>query len=361
MKIIQVAGALGTWGGIERYICNLSEGLTDLDYNVFVACPKGSPLEKKYLGSKLILEKKPKIHFLTVSQYIRGIKDQHFDLIHAHYSPDFAAVAIAARVCKIPRIVLSRHVALPWAKPKAIALSTLYDRMICVSDAVKDVLESSGVPTNKLIVAKMGIRQLEPTQPKPKLRKSFGMSENAYAFGFVGRLTIEKGVKTLLFACSKLPAEIDGKQVEVHIFGGGPQHQELVSTVNSNSSRARLVFHGQLEDVSDAMSSVDALVVPSEWIEAFPAVILEAMCLGVPVIASRIGGIPEIIIDHETGLLVPVGNADILFQAMLELAQDRSLSGKVGANGRALQQKDYTIPAMAQRFSEVFDSIPAYR
>lgn len=354
MQVLQIAGSLESWGGIERYICNLGNGLLAGGQSVTVACQVGTPLVTHWDGEKVITGR-PRAHRLTAtSQYLRILKGKRFDVIHSHYSPDFWATAIAARIAKVPRIVLTRHLALPWARPKAKLLSSLYDQMICVSDAVRQELESSGVSKDKLTVAKMGVQQLAPTASRQIVRDRFGIANNRFAVGFVGRLTVEKGAKTLLHSLEFCD------QVEAHLFGDGPQREELETTAK-NMNSGNVFFHGHLNDVADAMEAVDTVVVPSEWKEAFPAVVLEAMSLGRPVIGSRIGGIPEIIDDGRNGLLFSPGEPIDLASAIVRLQTQPDFARLIGINGKETQEKEFTIAEMGVRFRKVYESMAPAR
>ena len=342
------------WGGIERYICNLGEGLTANGAHVVVACPEGTPLAERWTGQKVIT-KSPKGHRLTpTSQYLRILRSKKFDVIHSHYSPDFWATAVAARIARVPRIVLTRHLALPWALPKAKLMGHLYDQLICVSEAVQEELRTSGVPDKKLTVAKMGVQQLAPSATKQQVREKLNFQHNQFAVGFIGRLTVEKGVKTLLASLSQCDS------VDCHIFGDGPQRQEL-EALAQNSKSGVVTFHGQQSDVADAMEAVDIVIVPSEWKEAFPAVILEAMSLARPIIASRIGGIPEIITDSQNGLLFTPGSATELASSIMRLKSQPDFARLLGKNGKVTQIKEFTIKEMGVRFKNVYESIPPSR
>jgi glycosyltransferase involved in cell wall biosynthesis len=346
VKVLQIGTSLYDWGGIERYVAYLAEGLIARGHDVHVACPPGSPLAQRTTGTILPARLKLQYSLWLVPSFARLFRKGGFDVAHVHFSPDFVVPVIAARMAKIQRIVLTRHVALPWSPAKVKRYAGRVDRVVCVSDAVRRVLGDSGVPAEQLVVAKAGCPSLSPGPGLSEMRSKFAKNETQFAIGFFGRLVPDKGIQHLCAAAESLPPNI-----AVHIFGEGPLSAEL------NSKHPRVHVHGFIPDVADAMAAMDAIVVPSVWAEAFPFSVLEAMSLAKPVIATRRGGLPEMVVDGKTGSLVEAENPAALANAIKALAADPAHSAAMGARAQEIQRRDYTIDAFARRMEDVYESI----
>ena len=347
MKILQVGSSLESWGGIERYVAYLSEGLSDRGHEVVVSCAPCCPLDMRLTVRNLPIKVRRKFDFQAFSKYLRHFKTVRYDVVHVHFSPDFLLPAIAARMTGQPLSIMSRHVVLPWTPTKVRLYSSLFDHFIPVSDAVKRQLITSGVSIEKMTVAKAGCPALVPVKVREQMRHELGIHNGDMAVGYFGRLVAEKGVDTLISACTKMP-----KGISFEVFGNGPLSGELEAKALSAKSPVR--FHGFREDIPECIEAMEAVVIPSIWEEAFPFAALEAMSLGRTVIASRVGGMPEIIEDGKTGMLFDKGDDAALAVAAAKLAADPDLNARLGANAREAHRSSYTIEKMAERIEAVY-------
>jgi glycosyltransferase involved in cell wall biosynthesis len=280
---------------------------------------------------------------------------EKFDIVHSHYSPDFSIASIAARLTKQPRIVMTRHLALKWNPPKRALYNGLFDHFIGVSDAVKLALVDSGIPEHKVSVARMGLPEPPGLPGRDELREALGFSSEKFVVGFFGRLVREKGVDVLLEAAAKAP------DWQFEIVGDGPVRAQLEAQASHLGVEARTTFHGFVTEPQRLMAAVDVVTVPSTWDEAFPAVALEAMSLGRPVVGSRIGGLPEMIEDGADGLLAEKGNPDDLLACLQRIEGDHEFGARLGANAMRRQRSEFSLPAMVTRFEEVYERVPAAR
>ncbi|HRK20214.1 MAG TPA: glycosyltransferase family 4 protein [Fimbriimonadaceae bacterium] len=348
MKVLQIGSSLFDWGGIERYVAYLAEGLIERGHEVTVACPPGSPLALRSPGEKLAVPLRLQYSYWLVPKFVQLLRKGQYDVAHVHFSPDFVIPLLAARMAHVPRVVMTRHVALPWPAAKVTRYGEKVDRIVCVSDAVHRTLSSSGVRNEKLVVAKAGCPALKPTSAVDRLRKELTGNGSLFAVGYFGRLVADKGVQHLVEAAKSLPPG-----VVVHIFGEGPMR----SSIEAAAKDSRITYHGFVPDIADAMASVDLVAIPSVWAEAFPFAALEAMSLGKPILATRRGGLPEMVLDGETGRLVEAEDPAVLAAAILELSRQPSALRHMGQRAKAIQEETYTIDAFAKRIEAVYEAI----
>jgi glycosyltransferase involved in cell wall biosynthesis len=333
MKILQVGSSLFDWGGIERYVSYLTTGLRARGHQVEVLCPPGSHLDQRVPSPKQYLAMRRQFDLTKLPSLLRLFRSRPYDVVHIHFAPDFVLPAWAARMTRHPRVIMTRHLVLPWSSAKVRRYARLFDHFIAVSEATKRKLVESGIRGESVSVAKAGCPPLEsscrPVEP--------------FTVGFFGRLVEEKGIGTMLQAAEKTDARIA-------IFGDGP----LRSDVEQHSG---VDYGGSLTDVTDAMASVHAIVVPSIWQEAFPFAVLEAMSLGKPVIASAVGGLPEMVEHEVTGLLVNPRDAEALAAAIERLRVTPQLVEAMGRAARETHNAHYTVSCMAARIEEVYEKV----
>ncbi|MBC8064646.1 MAG: glycosyltransferase family 4 protein [Chlorobia bacterium] len=342
MKVLQVASSLYDWGGIERYVHYLDEGLTGRSHSVTVVCPPGSPLEQRS-AKKAIFANKGQFSARTYLAYRLIGRETKPDIAHIHFSPDFIMPALALRQTCRAKIIMTRHLVLPWSPSKVRRYTKLFDHIIPVSGAVERKLAESGVPEAMMTVAKAGVPD-PAIEPAPLL-------EGPPRVGAFGRLVKEKGFDVLIQAATMAP------DIHVDIYGSGPAESELKALAVSTGVQDRITFHGQITDVAAAMNQVDLICVPSVWDEAFPYSILEAMAMARSVVASRVGGVPEVVQEGVTGRLFERQNHQELASILKEFGNDRTRLVKMGGQGREVQQAEYTIPKMAERIEAVYRKV----
>ena len=347
MKILQVGSSLPAWGGIERYIVYLSEGLQERGNDVVVSCGPNTPLSQRVAVPQIPILNRRKLDFQAMGKYLRHFRANRYDVVHIHFSPDFLLPAIAARLTKQPCTIMTRHLVLPWSQTKVRLYDVLFDHFIPVSNAVQEQLEISGVPHHKLTVAKAGCPELLPSSQRTEQRHSLGIEDDVFSIGFFGRLVAEKGVDTILEA-----SKVVEKRIRFEVFGDGPLSGPLAEQAQSLNAQVR--FHGFRSDVPECLQAIDAVVIPSVWEEAFPYAALEAMSVGRSVIASRVGGMPEIIEEGSTGYLFNKRDADSLAAIASRLAQNPDENFEMGRRGQEVHRSTYTIQKMAERIEKVY-------
>lgn len=348
MKILQIATSLRDWGGIERYVAYLSQGLESRGHEVNVAVPAGSPLAEKLAQRVHNIELKGQFDLRGWGPFIELARKERYDVVHAHFSPDFVIPVRAIRIASRSKIVMTRHLVQRWNPFKSWTYRSTFDHFIAVSDAVRDsMISDSRIPADRVTTAKAGCDPLEANVERSESRRALGIPSEAFAAGFFGRLTIEKGADDFIRAAAM------ANQTSAHIFGDGPAMAELTAMPEAKSVH----FHGYIPNVADAMNAMDAIVIPSWWAEAFPYAVLEAMSLGKPIIACRVGGLPEMIEDGVTGILVAPKSPQDIAAALEGLMQNLDLREAMGCQARDRHQNHYLIEHFADRIEAVYRKV----
>ena len=229
-------------------------------------------------------------------------------------------------------------------------------RIVAISDAVREfVCAVEGIPPRKVERIYYGLDAAPAPQNVVDLRTELGWA-GAPLIGFVGRLTGQKGVDVLLNAFAIVHRALP--TARLLLIGDGPQRAALAALAGGLQISAAVHFAGWREDARAQMAALNVLAIASRW-EGFGLVTLEAMQAGVAVVASRVSALPEIVLDGETGLLVPAANAAKLAAALLALLQDPQRAMQLGENGRLRAAQLFTVKQMAVQHAALYLSLAA--
>ena len=216
------------------------------------------------------------------------------------------------------------------------------DVMIGVSEFVAKRLLASGTPPDRTFVVYNGIPLERFAHPRAgALAAAIGVPPGAPVVFASGRSHHYKGIDTLLRAAALIERRFD-QPVHVAYCGDGPALPDFRRTAEELGLR-RFHFLGRRGDVPDLLGSAAVAVVPSHWAEAFGLTVVEAMAAGVPVVASAVGGIPELVDEGVTGLLVPPADPEALATAVERLLRDPAARAAMGAAGREVAHRRFAI------------------
>jgi glycosyltransferase involved in cell wall biosynthesis len=329
-----------TWRGGQQQVAWLVEGLRARDWPTALACPRGAVLAERGRARGWPVHEIAMRGELDVAagRRIAAIaRGGGLEVLHAHSSHALALGLWARLFDSRLRLVASRRVDFPVGGHflSRLKYSTgVLDRIVCISAAIRAQLVADGVPAAKLVVIPSGVdtRRFAGVRPPPGFRRSLGIPNGHLVIGTVAALADHKDYPNLLRA-ARLVLEREPDVTFVAV-GDGPLHATLVALANELDLGRRFLFMGFREDVGAFLKTFDIFVLASKT-EGMGTSVLDAQAVGLPVAACRAGGIPEIVVDRETGLLVPPGDPAALAAALLELAADAALRASLGAKARA--------------------------
>ncbi|QEM48176.1 glycosyltransferase family 4 protein [Mycolicibacterium grossiae] len=286
------------------------------------------------------------------------------DLVHVHLGEDLAIVPLglaAARRAGIPMVLTvhsSQRRTLRISGVRSAALKVVgsvvedagerrADRILVLTDRLRDQLAADGIDPERIRVVPSGVNPTLFDDASPIA------PHGGQCLLFVGRLHPQKGVDTLIRAMADLPT------AQLAIAGDGPDRAQLERLAERLGVADRIRFLGFVahDDVPALMRRGDVFVMPSRY-EELGTAIIEAMACGLPVVASRVGGIPNLVADGDTGLLTPPGDAPALAAALRRVLTEPGLAGKLGAEARA-RTAAYQWPALADRVLEAYREVVA--
>jgi glycosyltransferase involved in cell wall biosynthesis len=249
-----------------------------------------------------------------------------------------------------------------WAKMARYCVPGMSaDRAIAVSDFVLErLVRVNLLPPGRTSRIWNSVEVPEALVPEDRRKarlRDLGLDPLRPVVGCASRATPEKGIKPLLLAFDRVWRDFPGREKPQLIYmGSGPAWDEFSRIREKLPSRDGITLAGYVPDAADVLGCVDVAVVPSLWEEAFGLAALEPMARGIPVIASRVGGIPEVIQEGETGLLVSAGDEEALAEAIAHLLTHPSLAEEFGRRGRdralAAFSREKQVDALESLFRE---------
>ncbi len=359
LNILQVASGFPAWGGTELHILNLSQQLMLRGHRVTVACrPEGWVSRKaKEMGlttlDATVLRQQDWRDYDVFRKFCR---DEKIDVLHTHWSTDAVVPSTAGKFAGVPVRLMTRHSPYPFktAFGRFMFSHVLYNRILAVSQSVANTLIENGISPDKVIVIHHGtnVGEFEQITENPDaVRQELGFLPGTVTVGILGRVAQEKGHK-YLFDSLKLIPDLDC--VKIVVVGEGPQLEEQRQYVEQNGLSDRVVWVPFRSDVNNVINALDIVTVPSTWQEPCSAVIQQAMALSKPVIGTKVGGTPEMIVDGETGILADPCDAASLAAAIRTLASSEALRRRQGEAGAKRVRALFTLDRMTTRIEQLY-------
>lgn len=285
------------------------------------------------------------------------IRRERPDVVHLHAGPGAALGGLAARLAGVPCVLSRRVDSVPRGRLSRFTYGMLYDRVVCISQAIYDVLVKRGVPRHRLLLIRSAVRASDWLTPAPRdaFLAEFGLPADAPTIGVVAQLVERKGHRTLLAAMAEA-----GERARVIFLGEGGLRGELEAEAARLGVGGRVHFAGHRRDLQRWMGNFDLVVHPA-LMEGLGVALLQAAAAGVPVVASAVGGIPEAVLHGQTGLLVPPRDPAALGAAIRELLDDPARRAAVGQAAQRRVLAEFDVPAMADRHVELYRALVARR
>lgn len=375
MKILQVvSGYPPMVGGVENSVYRLVIQLRSLGHEVKVVTAgvgRASP-EKDVLRLRVLLKlERDWGDLLFCPTILQAIKDSQFDIVHAHTPRKLFAEAVAFyklfSTRKFPYVVsvrlLNRSLTGSWmgaaqVYQKTIEKHTLkHARFVIVQTKENKgiVNKDFGIPLDRIRIVPNGV-DTELFNPK-RCRQEESGTEDSWKEKivlFAGRLTTQKGLQYLFKAIPRVEKNFNG--VRFYIVGDGPLKKHLQDLAKELNIAGKVVFLGEAKhkDMVKFYSEADIVVLPS-LSESFPNVMLEAMSMEKPIVATKVGVIPEVATHKENAILVEPGSCEQIAASIVDLLSSDSLRRWLGTNARKLVKEKYTWEAVAKQTLAIYE------
>jgi glycosyltransferase involved in cell wall biosynthesis len=362
-KVLLVAPAAR--GGLAQHVISLLSGLHGEGYQLGVACEAGGPIAKAAQEREVAVceiavsgASAPSRAALAAAQLARAIGHLPAQIVHTHSFNASVVGALAVRIAGQGRLLATLHNYPPaaeglrprrahhrWALRMALRRAR---KVIAVSEALRrDLVETLPELAHKTITIPNGVDiHTAPSGCPAEVRAEHGLPHIGPLVGMIARLAPQKGIHDFIHAARLVADALPSAQLV--LAGDGPLKEEALSLHEELGLGERLRLLGEVQPTRDLISALDLLVVASTS-EVSSLAAMEAMALGRPVVATSVGGVPEIVAGGETGLLVEPANPQALAQAVLTLLADPDRAGEMGEQGRRRAVAHFDIRQMVER------------
>jgi glycosyltransferase involved in cell wall biosynthesis len=298
-----------------------------------------------------------RIDFRAIFLLRKFIRKKKIDIVHSHgYKSNtyslFASYGMAKGLVATCHNWLGNDLKMKsYARLDRFFLKR-FKKVIAVSDAVKYRLLSSGVSSRKISVIRNGISLVpfEPTNSGINKKDELGISASAKVIGTVSRISEEKGHRYLLNAADEITKKY--KEVIFLIVGDGP----LMPALQRKYDSPQIIFTGFRKDILQLYQCMDIFVLPS-LNEGLPMALLEAMASKLPVVATRVGAIPQLVKDRESGFLVEPGDQDAIKLSLVSLLNNSQLAQSMGQRGYEIVKESYSAQRMAEDYLNIYKEV----
>jgi glycosyltransferase involved in cell wall biosynthesis len=237
-------------------------------------------------------------------------------------------------------------------------LARLTTALVAVSPEVRDDLVRLGVaPREKFTVVRLGIelqQRVADRDGREETRRLLGIAPDRFTVGWIGRMTGVKRTSDVLLAFRELRER--GVDACLCLVGDGPEREQVERRAHELGIMRSTFFLGYQEDVAPFYAAFDAMILPSGN-EGTPVSAIESLAAGRPVVATRVGGVPDVVRDGEDGFLVDAGAVDQLAEALARLAEDAALRQRMGAAGRARVLPRYSVDRLVDDIDRLYRAL----
>ncbi len=341
------------WGGQEIRIVQESIGMTKRGHRVIIAAPENSNIYKRAnkVGINTIpadFQKNP----LSVLKMMTLLKRERPDIVNTHSSSDSWVATVAAKLSGVkPKTIRTRHLSTPISKScfSRLLYEILPDAVITTGEEIRQrMMRDNRFSASKIFSIPTGIdlEQFNPAKVQPAFQP------NSFSVGMVGVLRSWKGHRFFIDAIPDILSQIP--DAVFYIAGDGPQSENIKSLIKKMALYKKVFMLGHREDIPEVLQSLNVVVHPSFANEGVPQSILQALAMKKPVVASDAGSIKEVIVDAQTGFLIPAKDTYAIASKVIEIYRNPDQCMRFGEEGRKLVEKYYSVNYMLDKIENLY-------
>lgn len=364
IKVLHCLETIGT-GGVEQRRLSLAKYLPHEKYDQYLICSKvlasfDRRLEENATKVFPIGELKSLLNIKYYWKLFKIVRLVKPTIIHGAVFEGVISAAIAGTLLRVP-VVLLEETSDPqnrsWRGHLLFRFLSLFgDRVVAISPSVRDYLKDTvKVPCKKLMLINNGVDPPPPADPEKvrMTRQRLGIKETDFVIGSAGRLRdFHKRFSDLIKALALLRKK--SESFKLLILGAGQDKQTLIGLAAELGVSEHVIFAGFQQDTTLYYSCMDVFSLASHM-EGFGLVVVEAMFFRLPVVVTAVGGMKDIVIDRETGFLVPKHSPESLSEAVLQLYADSALRDRMGGKGYDRAMKEYSAQAYSRKVEALYE------
>ncbi len=382
LRVLTLVDGIGTYGGAESLARQIAMTLDQRRFESVYCVSRWEPREEYGIGVEELheagvgfigLERDSKLDLRPWRRLVGGMRREGFDVLHAHKFGSNAWGAVLAPLAGVPVFVAHEHTWSFEGRPvrrlldrELIARSA--DAFVAVSeDDRRKMHEVEGIPLDRLRFIPNGIPTPAPPRPGADLRAELGIEPGQPVIGTVATLRPQKALDVLVRAT--VPLARERPDVRVLIAGGqaggradapDPPREALEGLARELGVAEQVVMLGHRSDVPDVLAALDIAVLSSDF-EGSPLSVMEYMEAGKPVVATSVGGVPDLVEEGVTGFLVEPQDPDGLAAAVAKLIEQPERAAEMGAAGRARRRAEFSLEGTTRRIESLYEELYALK
>lgn len=361
-NILYVIEGGPNWGGAEKNLLNVLRVIDRNRFSVEVCCLVGGSVAEEFKTADVpvtVLDMRDKWDYRAVLRLASLLTSKDTHIIHTCLYASNTFGRIAAFIARTP-VTVAWEQSMAYVKPRRHVwvdwfLNKFTHFIVAPSEAVRQsIIEKEGISGEKIEVLHNIIVDSEFTltiDTKTK-RAELGIEQDDIVIGCVANLSEHKGQKYLVEAVPQIIRSFPN--IKCLLIGDGPLRSELEDNIKRMGLESKIILTGFRRDIPELLSIMDLYVQPSLR-EAFAVSMMEAMFMGKPVVASRVGGTPEMVRDGETGILIPARDSRGIAEAVLELLKDKERASEMGRAGSERIKAYFTAEATVAKLEKLYE------
>lgn len=355
MKILHTEWSEGL-GGQEKRVLAEASGLLGRGHYVAIACRSRARIKKEAEKLGIAVHNISMRKLYDVASVIRLyslLKDDKFDIVNTHSGVDSWLGGLAAKFAGNPLLIRTRHLNIPLKRNLLNFIHYLPDMYITCGENMRDnLIRQCGFPRSKVESIPTGTDpEFFEIVKKREAKSRYGLDIDSPIVTNVGILRRVKGHEVTLKAVKAVIESIPNARFL--IVGDGPRKKALEGFVNDLGIAGHVIFTGFVENIHEIYSFSDVMIL-SSWSEGLPQSLLQAMAAGVPVVATNVGGVPEVVISETTGILVESGDHAALAKGIIRVLKDTELSSRLTGNAKKIAIEDYSLERMIDKIEDLY-------
>jgi len=358
MRILHTEWSDGL-GGQEKRVLAEAAGLAARGHYVVIVCRAHARIRdeaiKLGIDTHTLPMRKP-YDLASMVNLSKFLKEKNFDVVNTHSGVDSWIGGVASRMAKVPALVRTRHLNIPLKRNLFNFVHYLPDVYITCGDNMRNTLVSKcGFPESRVVSIPTGVSpEFFDVRKNREAKSRYGLDTNSVVITNVGILRSVKGHEVTLKSVKAVTGAFpDAKFL---IVGDGPRKDALVNFARELGIQRHVVFSGFIENIPEVYSFSDVAIL-SSWSEGLPQGLLQAMAAAVPVVATKVGGVPEVVIHEKTGILVEPGDHEGLAKGIIRILHDPDLAAKMTGTARDLVMKEHSVGHMIDKIEALYENL----
>jgi len=365
MRVLHVTESRG-WSGGTVQLWNLSLGLVERGHAVALFCPPDSELMRRVPGSSVKALACPlrEDYDITAARRLAGwVRSFRPDVVHVHHPRAHAIALLASFFAPMPHLMVTRRVSFKLKKWNIFSQlkyrSSRVRTYVAVSEDIRRVLIAGGVSSEKVVVIHSGVdtRRFSPRPPADHLRRELNLPQGKPLVGNLTHYSWWKGQSFFLGAAAAVIKS--GVPAHFLLVGKDTNGDEARERVRALGIEKHVTLAGFRTDIPEILSILSATVLSSLAGEGFSGVLRESMSMGVPVVATDVGGNSELVKDGKTGFLVPSGDVHAMASAVQRLLVDRPLAQAMAREAQENVRTHYSLERMVENSIALYERVLA--